>query len=53
MSCLFVLGNGYCKPNEETLLISPFKEIWENDKLRIKKLLLSIFLLLNYMQVNL
>ena len=43
MSCLFVLENGYCKPNEETLLISPFKEIWENDETTHKEIAIKYF----------
>lgn len=31
MSLLFVVENKRVKPNPETLLISPFKEIWERD----------------------
>ena len=31
MAFLFVVENGVAKPNTETLLISPFKEIWERD----------------------
>lgn len=32
MSHLFVVENSIAKPNTETLLISPFKEIWERDE---------------------
>lgn len=31
MAYLFVVENKIAKPNDETLLISPFKEIWERD----------------------
>lgn len=31
MAHLFILENNIAKPNVETLLISPFKEIWERD----------------------
>lgn len=31
MSYLFIIENNIAKPNPETLLISPFKEIWERD----------------------
>lgn len=31
MAYLFVTENGVAKPNTETLLISPFKDIWERD----------------------
>lgn len=31
MSHLFVIENHIAKPNPETLLISPFKEIWDRD----------------------
>lgn len=32
MAYLFNIENNIAKPNTETLLISPFKEIWERDK---------------------
>lgn len=32
MSHLFIVENNIAKPNTETLLISPFKEIWERDE---------------------
>lgn len=32
MAYLFVLENNIAKPNPETLLIEPFKTIWERDK---------------------
>lgn len=31
MAYLFVTENGIAKPNTETLLMSPFKDIWERD----------------------
>ena len=31
MAFLFTVENAVAKPNVETLLISPFKEIWERD----------------------
>ena len=37
MAFLFVVENGVAKPNTETLLISPFKEIWERDNSDNKK----------------
>lgn len=37
MTFLFVLENNIAKPNVETLLISPFKEIWERDTSSNKK----------------
>lgn len=36
MAYLFILENNIAKPNTETLLISPFKEIWERDKSKDK-----------------
>lgn len=36
MAFLFVVENNVAKPNTETLLISPFKEIWERDKSKDK-----------------
>jgi hypothetical protein len=32
MSKLFIIENNVCKPQEEVLLITPFKEIWESDE---------------------
>lgn len=32
MAYLFTIENNVAKPNTETLLISPYKEIWERDK---------------------
>ena len=37
MSFLFKVVNNVVVPNTETLLISPFKEIWENDKTEDKE----------------
>lgn len=37
MAFLFVVENGVAKPNVETLLISPFKEIWERDTSKHKE----------------
>ena len=31
MAHLFVIENNVAKPNVETLLITPYKEIWERD----------------------
>lgn len=36
MAYLFVLENTIAKPNVETLLISPFKEIWDRDTTKDK-----------------
>lgn len=36
MAYLFILENNIAKPNTETLLLSPFKEIWERDKSKDK-----------------
>lgn len=36
MAFLFVVENNVAKPNTETLLISPFKEIWERDSSKDK-----------------
>lgn len=36
MAYLFVVENSIARPNTETLLISPFKEIWERDKSKNK-----------------
>lgn len=37
MSYLFVTENNIAKPNTETILISPFKEIWERDNTSTKE----------------
>lgn len=36
MSHLFTVENNVAIPNTETLLISPFKEVWERDKSKDK-----------------
>ena len=36
MAFLFTVENSVAIPNTETLLISPFKEIWERDKSKDK-----------------
>lgn len=38
MAFLFVVESGVAKPNTETLLIEPFKTIWERDKSKYKEL---------------
>lgn len=37
MAHLFIIENNVAKPNVETLLISPFKEIWERDSSKFKE----------------
>ena len=37
MAFLFIVENNIAKPNVETLLISPFKDIWERDKSTTKE----------------
>ena len=43
MSHLFIVENNVAKPNTETLLISPFKEIWERDLTEDKEIVLKEF----------
>ena len=49
MAYLFNLEGNIAKPNVETLLISPFKEIWERDKSRDKHVALKEFTFLELM----
>lgn len=37
MANLFIIENNIAKPNVETLLISPYKEIWERDNSKDKE----------------
>jgi len=43
MSKLFVIENQICKPQEEVLLIEPFKSIWENDNTPYKEIAIKKF----------
>lgn len=43
MAFLFIVENNVAKPNIETLLISPFKEIWERDKTKTKEIAINEF----------
>ena len=43
MSHLFVVENSIAKPNVETLLIEPFKTIWERDKTPDKDIAIKEF----------
>lgn len=43
MAFLFVVENNIAKPNTETLLISPFKEIWVRDSSKDKSVAISEF----------
>lgn len=43
MAFLFVVENTIAKPNTETLLISPYKEIWERDKSKDKSVAIKEF----------
>ena len=49
MSYLFVVENSIAKPNTETLLISPFKEIWERDKSKDKSQAIKEFTYIEFM----
>lgn len=49
MAFLFVVENSVAKPNVETLLISPFKEIWERDETPGKGQALKEFTFIEFM----
>ena len=49
MSFLFKVVNNVVVPNTETLLISPFKEIWENDKTEDKENAMRDFAFIEFM----
>lgn len=49
MSYLFEVENNVAKPNTETLLISPFREIWGRDKSRDKTTAIKEFTFIEFM----
>jgi len=49
MAFLFKIENKKVFPNTETLLISPFKEIWERDKSNGKEVAISEFAYIEFM----
>ena len=49
MSLLFTVNNKLVSPNPETLLISPFKEIWERDTTEQKTFALEEFAFMEFM----
>ena len=49
MSHLFIVENSIAKPNTETLLISPFKEIWERDESEDKETAIKEFTFIELM----
>lgn len=49
MAFLFVVENSVVKPNVETLMISPFKEIWERDKTKGKERAIKEFTFIEFM----
>ena len=49
MAFLFVVENAVAKPNVETLLISPFKEIWERDTTSDKSIAIKEFTFIELM----
>lgn len=49
MAFLFVVENNIAKPNTETLLIEPFKTIWERDKSSSKSLALKELTFIEFM----
>lgn len=49
MAFLFVVENGIAKPNDEVLLISPFKDIWERDTTVDKERAIKEFTYIEFM----
>lgn len=49
MSYLFIVENNIAKPNTETLLIEPFKTIWERDKTKDKEQAIKEFTFIELM----
>lgn len=49
MAFLFIVENGIAKPNTETLLISPFKEIWDRDLSASKDIAIKEFTFIEFM----
>ena len=49
MSVLFTVENRIVRPNTETLLIPPFKDIWERDKTKGKTFALEDFAYMEFM----
>lgn len=49
MAYLFTVENGVVKPNTETLLVSPFKEIWERDDSKFKTQAIKEFTFIEFM----
>lgn len=49
MAFLFVVENNIAKPNTETLLISPYKEIWERDSSEDKGQAIKEFTFIEFM----
>ncbi len=49
MSYLFIVENNIAKPNTETLLISPFKEIWARDSSLDKSQAIKDFTFIEFM----
>ena len=49
MAYLFVVENNVAKPNVETLLVSPFKEIWNRDTSIDKNMAIKEFTFMEFM----
>lgn len=49
MAYLFKVENKAVFPNDETLLISPYKEIWERDKSKEKRMAMKEFAYIEFM----
>lgn len=46
---LFIIENGICKPNPETILFEPFKHIWDRDRTVKKETAIKDFTYINFM----
>jgi hypothetical protein len=53
MAYLFTVENGIVKPNTETLLITPFNEIWERDTTKYKAQAIKEFTFIEFMSSKL
>lgn len=49
MALLFIVENGVAKPSTEALLLSPYKEIWERDRLKDKPQAIKEFTYIEFM----
>lgn len=49
MAHLFIIENNIVKPNPETLLISPFKDLWDRDRTKDKQKAIKEFTFIEFM----